>query len=169
MSKTYTDAPEAVYEKIAALLQAYYPEVVEAGVTVTALMATATAGNAVTHGGYAATAVIRAVSLKDRVKGMRDVEITIDSERYDEMTEAQKDGLLDHELYHIELENDTEGELKRDDIGRPKVRMRKHDWQMGWFEKIAQRHGDNAPECIQAKQLLDKAGQYFFPFIKGTE
>ena len=128
MSKTYEDAPEAVYDKITAILQAYYPELIEAGVTVHALMATATAGHAVSHGGYAALAVIRVIPLKDRVKGMKDVEIVIDSERYDELPEPQKDGLLDHELHHIELVKDGEEVIKRDDIGRPKINMRKHDW-----------------------------------------
>lgn len=165
MSKTYDNAPDEVIEKVNDLLELYHPKLKEAGVTIHILQAHSTGGDAVTVGGYAALACISITSLKNRVKGMKDVEIIIDAERYDELTEPQQIALLDHELHHLEIDPDEGGGCKRDDASRPKLVMRRHDVQFGWFTVIAERHGANSPEQMQAKKLIDKYGQSFFPFI----
>lgn len=164
--KTYEIASAEVTSKIKALIEAYHPKLEEAGVTIHALFARSSGGNAVTHGGYPALAVVRIVSLKDRVKGMRDAEIVIDEENFEELSDAQQDGLLDHELHHLETVPDEDGGFERDKAGRPKLTMRKHDVQIGWFTEIAKRHGVNSPEQIQARKLFDKYGQSFFPFLE---
>lgn len=164
--KSYDIAPAEVGSKIQSLIEAYHPKLKEAGVTIHALFAQNSGGHAVTCGGYPALAVVRITSLKDRVKGMRDAEIVIDEENYDELNDAQRDGLLDHELHHLETVPDDDGGFQRDKAGRPKLSMRKHDVQIGWFTEIAKRHGVNSPEQIQARKLFDHHGQYFFPFLK---
>ena len=168
MSKTYDNAPDEVIEQINDLLELYHPKLKEAGVTIHALMAHSTGGDAVSVGGYPALACVRIISLKDRVKGMKDVEIVIDAERFDELTEPQRLALLDHELHHLETVPDEGGGCKRDDASRPKLVMRRHDVQFGWFKTIAERHGSNSPEQIQAKTLIDKHGQSFFPFLEAA-
>jgi hypothetical protein len=50
-----------------------------------------------------------------------------------------------------------------DDLGRPKLRMRKHDINFGWFNQVAKRHGSASQERIQARMILDEAGQFYWP------
>lgn len=112
--------------------------------------------------GVPALAVARIVPLKDRVKGCKDAEICIDQRRYEESEPAERDALLDHELQHFELKKKEET-VKRDNAGRPCLKMRKHDFDFGWFEAVARRHGAASPEVRQARQLWTLR-QTLFPF-----
>jgi hypothetical protein len=51
-----------------------------------------------------------------------------------------------------------------DALDRPKLAMRKHDHQFGWFDEVAQRHGEASPEVRQARVLMEKSGQLYFDF-----
>jgi hypothetical protein len=51
-----------------------------------------------------------------------------------------------------------------DAVGRPKLLMRKHDHQFGWFDEVAQRHGEASPEVRQARVLMESSGQLYFDF-----
>ena len=165
MAKTYERAPDEVEERAERLINLYHTDLELAGVRIDFIFATNDDGTAVTHHGYPALALCRVVSLKDRAKKMGDAEIVIDGVAYDAMSDAQKDGLLDHELEHLIVVRDKDGEIATDDLYRPKLKLKKHDWQMGWFTNIAQRHGMNSPEVYQAKILWDNDGQAFFPML----
>ena len=160
-----TPTPE-VAEIISSLIEEYYPDLKEAAATIESLFAYDNKGGfPVKAGGYPALACIKINNLKNRVKGFADAEITIDAENFNSMTKAQKISLLDHELYHLIVVRDKEGAIKTDDASRPKLRLKKHDYQMGWFREIAIRHGDNSPEVYQAKILWQNDGRTFFPKV----
>lgn len=175
MSKSYDRAPTEVAERAYKLIGKYHPDVNEADLTIDFIFVRNPDGAAVTHGGYRALALCKVISLKDRAMDRGDVEIQIDAEVYEKMSSAEKDALLDHELYHIEVQRedpegdgdqgDARGSIKTDDLDRPKVRLKKHDYQFGWFTAIAERHGPASPEVVQAKILWDEAGQAFFPML----
>ena len=165
--KTFEIAPPEVAARANALIQKYHTDLDCAGVRIDYVFAHDEDGDPVSHHGYPAVAVVRVVNLKDRTKGLADAEITIDAKIYAAMKPEQQDGLLDHELYHLIVPRDDEGEFKQDATGRPRLKLRKHDWQMGWFTEIAKRHGPNSPEVFQAQILWDKAGQAFFPMLLG--
>ena len=65
------------------------------------------------------------------------------------------DAVLDHELSHLELVTDGYGNVKHDDLERPRLRIALHDWQFGWFDAVARRHGSDATEVQQAKKLFE--------------
>jgi len=165
MGKTYERAPEEVIFRASHLIRKYHADVDLAGVLIDFIYARSDSGAAVVSQGYAALATCRIVSLKDRAKGLADAEIVIDADAYEGMRDEQKDGLLDHELEHIVVKRDDEGCIKLDDLNRPVLKLKKHDWQMGWFTNIAERHGLNSPEVYQAKILWDRDGQAFFPML----
>lgn len=48
--------------------------------------------------------------------------------------------------------------MKTDDVGRPKLKMRLHDWQMGGFREIAQRYGSDALEVVEARKFEEVYG-----------
>ncbi len=113
---------------------------------------------ALRHGGYPALAIARVVSHRDRVKGCADASIEIDGHWWEEASVQERKALVDHELCHLEVVyEDLEQEIpKRDPGGRPKLRIRKHDRQYGWFDEVAARWGKDSQEHQQARQMLEE-------------
>lgn len=156
MSKTYEKAPAIVRRLIDSLLHQYHGELAEMKLKVDALLVKAPTdadgnptGPALKAGsGYPAAASISIVKLKDRVMGRGDCEILIDGDRYPKWPETQVRAILDHELEHLEFTGNV------DDIGRPKLKLRPHDIEFGWFDSVARRHGDTSVEVMQAKRFF---------------
>lgn len=115
--------------------------------------------DALTHGGVKALGVTRKTSLKDRAKGLGDAEICLDGEWWKSADEPEQRALLDHELHHLVATD------KRDNLGRPIIKLRKHDFDFGWFTVIAERHGLHSQECKQASYMMDAVGQYYWPAL----
>jgi len=144
-----TDVEELVDE----MMTMYHGLLKEHGLTIDLLYAHAgtdangdTVGCALKQNGMEKAALIKANSLKDRTKGMKDVELRIDGDKWPLYTDEQKRALIDHELMHVELQFTDSGALKRDDLDRPKVKMRPHDREVGWFDAVVKRHGKSAFE-----------------------
>ena len=133
-----------------------------------------TSGSALRQHGYQANAIVRITSYKDRVLGRGDAEIVVDGDMWHLWSREQQMALLDHELEHIEpIVKDAIGEggmrttvLQRDDANRPKLRLKKHDFQVGWFDSVARRHGEASFEVSQARELLEdqEVRQIYFPW-----
>src|SRR5262249_34153393 len=75
--------------------------------------------------GSPALACCRIVNHRDRVKGCADAEVTIDADWWLSHDREEQKALLDHELFHIDL--DPHG--RKDHGDRPKLRLRPHDVQ----------------------------------------
>ncbi|MEM6981166.1 MAG: putative metallopeptidase [Planctomycetota bacterium] len=156
MGKTYAKAPLELRERCGRVMTKYHGELCDHEVKVDLVMAFAATdadgdpkGPAITSSsGAAAAACIRVVGLKDRVLGRGDAEMTIDGDRYSKWQMSTIDALLDHELTHLELTGNV------DDLGRPKLRLRPHDCDFGWFDCVARRHGDHSFEVTQAKSIF---------------
>jgi hypothetical protein len=124
--------------------------------------------------GYQANAIVRITSYKDRVLGRGDAEIVVDGDMWHLWSREQQMALLDHELEHIEpIVKDViddagmlKSDLQRDDANRPKLRLKKHDFQVGWFDSVARRHGESSFEVSQARELLEdqEVRQIYFPW-----
>ncbi len=116
-------------------------------------------GSAVMLHGYPCQAVISVIPYKQRVDKRADVEIIIDEKNWHDLTEPQQRALLDHEITHLEFDVDLKtGIVKTDDAGRPKLKTRTHDYQIGGFREIARRYGADAPEVITARDFAERFG-----------
>jgi len=124
--------------------------------------------DALTLHGQRALGIARKVSEKDRVKGLPDAEILLDGDYWPTVDEEKQRALLDHEMHHISLKV-SKGQIQHDCAGRPKLKLRKHDVEIGWFKCIAERHGAASIERQQAQHILDSCGQYFWPQIGNAE
>jgi hypothetical protein len=113
---------------------------------------------AIRHQGQKALGLCRKMNPKDRALRGFEVQILLDKEWWDNHDEEEQRALLDHELHHVAV---VEG--KKADDGRPIIKLRKHDFQFGWFAVIAHRHGKYSQERQQASQMVEMAGQYLFP------
>lgn len=156
MGKTYEKAPQYCLRLLGPILSKYHPELAEAELKVDMLIVRAPRdadGNPTgpalqAKSGFPAAACISVTKLKERVLGRGDCEIQIDGDRYRNWDESRLIAILDHELEHLEYTGNV------DDCGRPKLRLRPHDVEFGWFDSVARRHGDNSVEVVQAKQFF---------------
>jgi len=161
---TYSKAPSAVIEMANGVLCEFeiHRPILDAKVRIDYLFAHANDDKqpAIMHHGHPAIGRTRKISQMDRVAGRGDAEILLDAGWWLTAEKPQKLALLDHELHHIEL---CDG--KRDADGRPVLKIRKHDVEIGWFSIIAQRHGADSMECQQAQAIFDRYGQAFWPTL----
>lgn len=124
--------------------------------------------DALTKDGVKALGITRKIPLKDRALGRGDAEIALDGDWWHGATAEQQAALLDHEINHVAVKCDKAGNVQYDDLGRPQLKLRKHDFEFGWFKCIAERHGAASQERIQARTMMDFSGQLFWPGIAPT-
>lgn len=166
MPVIYDLAPPDVHDLATEVMRAHHQRLKLGGVDyvkLCLLMAKMSSDNesdepAVKLHGYPCAAIISVIPYKQRVDKRADAEIVIDADAWDDMTEPQQMALLDHEITHLEIVTDKDGLVKTDDQGRPKLRLRIHDWQIGGFREVVMRHGSDAPETVQAREFSDKHG-----------
>jgi hypothetical protein len=163
--KTYSQAPDA--EGHVEKMRASHHEELE-GVTIAPLFVFDSEESSLSvlkHGGYWAAATMRITPLKDRALGIADAQIVIDRACWAKYSARQRNALVDHELTHLTRKIDKEtGEMVTDALDRPKLILRKHDHQFGWFDEVAQRHGEASIEVQQARRLVEISGQLYFDF-----
>lgn len=127
-------------------------------------------GTALTMNGYPAAAVVRLTSLKERAHKLGDVELLIDGARWDKLDEQQRIALIDHELTHVRVRTEREtGELLTDAQGRPKLRMRRHDIQIGGFNDVIERHGRAALEAIGIAHATARHAQLLLEWAESID
>ncbi|MCA9137265.1 MAG: hypothetical protein KDB00_10910 [Planctomycetales bacterium] len=156
MGKTYEKAPATCRRLIDSLLSQYHGALADFGLKVDCLLVKApvdadghpTGPALQSKSGFPAAAQISITKLKDRVKGQGDAEMLIDGDRYPKWDEPQLRALIDHELTHLEFTGNV------DDLGRPRLRLRPHDVEFGWFDAVARRHGEISFEVQQAKKFF---------------
>lgn len=160
MSVTYLDVPDDVPALASLILSEFHPELAEANVTLGYLFAFNKKGAAIKLHGYPCQATIKVNSYKDRKQGKPDATIEIDGANWYDKTEDEKLAILDHEITHLIVVHDRKtGLMKVDDLGRPKLKLRLHDYQLGGFRAVAERHGQAAPEVQQVANWRDRFGQ----------
>jgi len=167
MGKHYSKMPDETEERVRHIIKCFHPKLLEGKIRIDLLSVSSDKSAApLMHQGYPAMAVIRATGIKERTKGAGDIEIVFDEAAYLKLSESEKDALVDHELYHAEIQvHKKTGKNKLDCKGRPVIKMRKHDHNFGWFEEIAKRHGPAAQEVKQATRLYVFGKQTYFAFV----
>ncbi len=172
MSKIYAPAPSGVAERVAHLVKVMFPDLKNAGVVID-LLSVADDDPEVEHAlkvrGIPAYACCKAVDVKGRTMGRGDAEITIDEAKYILLPDATKDALLAHEIHHIELQIGKKGKVKLDCRGRPKIKMRPHDIEVGWFTNIAAKFGAASIEVHQSTQIYLSHKQTLFGFAQDAD
>lgn len=163
---TFVRANHEVLDFVSSVMEEYHPHLAQEEVTVDVRWAIADGeGAALKKNGYPAAAIISITPLKQRVLSVADAVIDLDRDVWLKLTEAEQKALIDHELHHLELVVDEDGvRFKHDDHGRPKLKMRPHDWEIGGFTAVAQRHQGNALETKALQQAAETTFQQVFPW-----
>lgn len=68
-----------------------------------------------------------------------DFVIILNEEAWHDLSDEQREALIDHELCHAQVARDKDGIAKKDERGRTVYRSRKHDIEE--FREIVERHG----------------------------
>jgi hypothetical protein len=182
---TYEKPDTDQIEALEHAMRSWHPKLVEAGVRVDLLIAFGPVdkegektGPAIVHQGIPCLGLCQITKVQLRVLGNGDALITLDGDRWPDLDEGEQLALIDHELTHLELVLEmkakiklvsTDGEAESevcaqpqlDDAGRPKLRIRKHDFEVGWFHAVAKRHGRASQEVQQRQRFEDEAGQFY--------
>jgi len=173
-------APKYVEDLVAAVMAESHPLLVEAGVTVACQFHTSKRGLRLR--GVPAAAVVELVPAKNRLDGMADARITFDSIEWSGLREDIRRSIVDHELTHLvpvvkarTEEVSVPGEpgkytkVKRydvatDDAGRPKLKIRAHDWELGGFKEVIERHGEAAYDRRAFRSVVERFKQVLMPW-----
>lgn len=164
--KTYTKCGSDVADLVAALIKKHRPDLKKHEVTIDLLFVAHDAkGPALTLHGYGCAAVVRIIGAKDRAAGRADAEIVIDHALWCDFGPDTRKALLHHEITHLQIATDGKARPKADAAGRPVLKMRKHDHQIGWFMEVAKLYGDASIEVQQARTLIEQGKQSYFGFF----
>ena len=95
--------------------------------------------------GNPAYAVVRVVSNIDRVTKKYHFEIIIDKDYwFNHLSPEEKESLIYHELYHVNIARTSKGEYKYNPDESIKIRLRKHDLQYEGFSKVIEKFGKDS-------------------------
>lgn len=162
MSKYYELAGPEVMATVKKVMDEVREDLHDAGVTVQAIMIDAGSdeeGNrkpAITKEGWPVAAKIKITSLRDRVLGQADAVMDIDKPYWMDLLPAEREALVDHELAHLELEKDEDGEVRLDASERPVLKTRRHDWHLTGFAEVVERRGEAALEFKGLAAFMEK-------------
>jgi hypothetical protein len=173
MPITFEDPDDDVVEQLNAVMEEYHPDLKDAELKVAILMAHGDAddddGPAIVRGGREHEAWIESVPYKWRCLGVADALILIDAARWEGLSDAERDALLDEKLQMVRIKTTKDGIRAEDDRGRPKLEKRQPDWTLDGYISVAQRHGDESPEARAARGAFDRGStrQLFMPWVEG--
>lgn len=162
--KTYSAAPDASMT-IEDMQDTYHSELQHVNVAALFVFDTDASEPVLKHQGYPAQAVVRITPIRERALGMADATIVIDRSNWLTLSQRQRYALVDHELTHLVrvLDNET-GTPVCDVLDRPKLKIRPHDMQIGFFTEVLQRHGDASYEARVTRQMFEVVSQLNFDF-----
>lgn len=162
MPITYQLADGPVNKLVETIIARREPDLKEAGVTVQVLFAYGD-GDAppIKVGGYACAAKIKINSRAQRVAGLPDATITVDGDQWKDWTERRQEAVLAHQLHHLLVVRFDDGMIKEDDAGRPKLKMRLHDHQIGVFECIMNDYREDSLDHEAVLPLLEYTQKTF--------
>ena len=164
MAKLKDIASDQIHQMAYDVMEKYHPELHDAEVKVTVFMVTAVdkfgasmmAADAITVRGIPALAVVKKATTKEMKLGSGDFIMEIDSWKWNnELEEAERISLMDHEITHINLKYDNKSGLPLATLmGRPELLMRKHDVEVGVFLEVISRHKRKAVDYQAVYSLL---------------
>lgn len=174
--KRFEKATENLLSFVRQAMEQWHSNLVQRGVVVETLLVYAptdrdgiVSGPAIKVRGVEAAACVRVSKLEERLAGRGDAIIWIDGDRWKHWSTETLMAVLDHELTHLQTYDDPRtSEPEIDDLGRPKIRIRKHDFDFGWFAEVAERHGFASFEVAQFLYVA-KGEQMFFPGFEFVE
>ena len=113
---------------------------------------------ALVKNGVPCAAQIRVISPFNRQTDNYDVKIIIDGDNWRDLTKEEKIAIIDHELTHLSIVRDREGEpvMINEESDKVKLKLIRDDIQMWGFNDIMIRHGANSQELQILQHLVNR-------------
>lgn len=171
MATTYRQAGDLIKALVDKVMTQCHVPLKEAGVTVNTVIAAKDSKRdgamvALKQNGIPIAAKMGIVSLQDRSRGVEDAKLVIDDYAWDRLSSTRREALIDHELQHLALvmirptkKNGYQKGVKFDDLSRPCLRIRPHDWELSGFQAVVERHQEESIEAFQFATFKDEYGQ----------
>lgn len=162
MPKTFQAAPSNVDELIIETMKRHHQPLMDLGVTIAAVFVSNENKHGqcggLKHNGLPAAAKIRITPLEDRARGNRDAKLVIDDYAWSRLNEPSRVALIDHELEHLQpnptKETKKKPARKTDDLGRPRLKLKPHSYELAGFTDVVQRHGEAAIEVMAVRRFV---------------
>lgn len=177
----YEKASSEVMTVIDKVMLLHHKPLVDAGVTLQVLMVHKYDKDdelvpAMVVRGHVALAKTSITSHQDRARGIPDAKLVIDAEwGWGRLAESRREFLIRHELTHLIVvtEELVESEVtvsrpKLDDCGRPKLKIRHHDYEIGGFDSLLE-EGEASMEAREITLFMDSHSQYSLFPLQGTK
>ena len=168
MAAIYEKCDDAVEKLAKKIINKHIPDIAEADVLIEYAFASAEkdkngdpVGHAIVKGGYPKAGYCQVISAKERALGRADVRIMLDKDYWEKIPEDQRTALMHHELHHIIVKRTPDGDIDTDEYSRPKIKMRLHDREFGFFDKIAQLYGKASVEVQSATKFIEEVGTFY--------
>lgn len=160
MAKTFTNGGPSDYDRMTRLCRQYHPALADHEIRVALTFVRAFDKDeepitALKFAGAPANAVVKLLSPERKLREPFDAEIRVDGHIWDDLTDSEKDALIDHELTHIKLVTDANGVVITNDDNSPKLKLIPDDVILTAFLEVIRRHGDN---CLDYK-VIKTAGE----------
>jgi len=160
MATTYVEADANTTATVMAVMELYHKRLSDIGLTVKVLFAHAPRdknGDAIPPAikirGRGATSKIDITTLKGRSAGLADSVLFLDGDEWHVCANQEQQAIIDQRLTELDVVLDSEGAVKRDDLGRPKLKRRVADFAVEGFVEVAERHREHSEE-VKAVQAL---------------
>lgn len=161
-SKNTVKCDQSIVEFASTVAYSHHPMLIDAGVTIEYLE-----GDEVALNGYPCAATVQIMNEANRAAGCADARITIDKDFWESATEDERRSLISHEMTHImpilskpSKDGTCPDKYKRDNLGRPKLKMRKHDYNCSGFWSNVEKFQENSVDLQNIiainKQLREK-------------
>lgn len=130
-------------------------------------------GEALRRGGNISLADIAITTLLERSRARErgevpvDVAIVINADRWESATVKMQRAVLDRCLTMIEVLTKDDAPVL-DAAERPKIRRRRPDRTIEFYDDVAERHGDAAVEVHQLRVMISETGQVYMPWLDDT-
>lgn len=171
MPVTFQRAEKDVTDLVAKVMAEAFDDLAKLKVEVDVLMAFAARdkdgepkGCALKLHGVPCLAIVKVTSLKDRVAGLGDVRILIDGDQFPHRTAEEQEAIIHHELQHLVIARDKDGNARIDDAFRPVLKTRPHDAELGVFFATIDRYKTAAIEAQAYRALHREMSQRTFPW-----
>ncbi len=171
MSMTYREAGDLIKALVDKVTQQSHPELAREHVTISTVIASRDtkklgACQALKDRGLPIAAKTSITSLADRARNLPDAKLLIDDFAWQRLSSQRREALIDHELEHLDVltirptkRNGFASGTKYDDLGRPCLKLRPHDWELTGFQSVAERHAEASIEAMQFAAFRDEYGQ----------
>lgn len=169
MPSTYVKAEKVVDDLAKEIIEQHHKDLDTVGVKIDILMVFRDPEGeapAMSHRGRRALGLASIHPLRLRALGLGDCLVQLDGDAWPHMGDRARMALLDHEITHFEVKRDKNGEILWDDLDRPILKLRLHDWEVGWFHSVADRYGIDSHEVKDFLALKGEHEQTYFAWLE---